>query len=51
VWVPEADKPIDVTDVMHHLREQAKTYDVEAVSFDPRFFDVPAKMLGDEGLR
>jgi phage terminase large subunit-like protein len=50
VWVPEADKPIDVTDVMHYLRGQAALFDVEAISFDPRFFDVPAKMLGDEGL-
>jgi phage terminase large subunit-like protein len=23
---------------------------VQAISFDPRFFDVPAKMLSDEGL-
>jgi len=50
IWVPTDDKPIDVTDVMQFLREQAATYDVEAVSYDPRFFDVPAKMLGDEGL-
>jgi phage terminase large subunit-like protein len=50
VWVPTEDRPIDVTDVMHHIRQAAGTYDVEAVSFDPRFFDVPAKMLADEGL-
>src|SRR4029077_5406010 len=25
-------------------------FTVEAIAFDPRFFDVPAKMLGDEGL-
>lgn len=50
IWVPTEDKPIDVTDIMQFLREAAGTYDVEAVSFDPRFFDVPAKMLEDEGL-
>jgi len=49
-WVPTEDQPVDVTDVMQHLRDLAQTYDLEAISFDPRFFDVPAKMLGDEGL-
>jgi phage terminase large subunit-like protein len=49
-WVPSVDEPVDVTDVMEHIRDLAKRYQVEAVSFDPRFFDVPAKMLADEGL-
>jgi phage terminase large subunit-like protein len=49
-WVPSDDSPVDVTDVMEHLRELARAYDVQAISFDPRFFDVPAKMLSDEGL-
>ena len=50
LWLPLADKPVDVTDVMEHLRELARAYDVQAISYDPRFFDVPAKMLSDEGL-
>jgi len=50
LWVPSDDRPVDVTDVMEHLRELARAYDVQAISFDPRFFDVPAKMLTDEGL-
>ena len=49
-WVPSVDQPVDVTDVMQHIRNLARTYQVEAISFDPRFFDVPAKMLADEGL-
>ena len=49
-WIPTADEPVDVTDVMEHLRGLARAYDVRAVSFDPKFFDVPAKMLSDEGL-
>jgi phage terminase large subunit-like protein len=49
-WLPTKDEPVDVTDVMEHLRELDRAYDVQAVSFDPRFFDVPAKMLADEGL-
>jgi phage terminase large subunit-like protein len=49
-WVPTADESVDVTDVMQHLRDLAATYDVQAISYDPRFMDVPAKMLADEGL-
>lgn len=49
-WLPTADQPVDVTDVMEHVRELCRAYDVQAVSFDNRFFDVPAKMLSDEGL-
>jgi phage terminase large subunit-like protein len=50
LWIPTSDDPVDVTDVMAHLRDLAKKYRVEAISFDNRFFDVPAKMLSDEGL-
>lgn len=50
IFVPERDKPVDTTDVMHHIRELAALYDLRAVSYDPRFFDVPAKMLEDEGV-
>ncbi len=50
VWVPGEDQPVDVTDVMEHIRELDRIYDLQAVSFDPRFFDVPAKMLGDDGI-
>lgn len=50
IWVPTADEPVDVTDLMGYLRELTKRYRVGAVSFDPRFFDVPAKFLYDEGL-
>ena len=50
LWVPTGDDPVDVTDVMHHLRGLDSLYKVEEISYDPRFFDVPAKMLTDEGL-
>ena len=50
VWLPTTDVPVDVTDVMEHIRELSRAYDLVAVSFDARFFDVPAKMLADEGL-
>jgi phage terminase large subunit-like protein len=50
LWIPGPGNPVDVTDVMEHLRRAAQTYRLAGVSFDPRFFDVPAKMLTDEGL-
>jgi phage terminase large subunit-like protein len=50
VWVPTPGTPVDTTDIMQYLRGQAALYDVRAVSYDPRFFDVPAKYLEDEGL-
>lgn len=50
LWVPARDEPVDTTDIMQYLRDLHEKYAVEAISFDPRFFDVPAKMLSDEGL-
>jgi phage terminase large subunit-like protein len=50
VWIPTTDTPVDVTDVMEHIRELNRAYSLREVSFDNRFFDVPAKMLHDEGL-
>lgn len=50
LWVPTKEEPVDVTDVMAHLRTLAERYKIGGISFDPRFFDVPAKMLHDEGL-
>ncbi len=50
LWVPTREEPVDVTDVMQHLRELRARYKVGGISFDPKFFDVPSKMLHDEGL-
>jgi phage terminase large subunit-like protein len=50
IWMPAKDTPVDVTDVMAYLRDLSNNYKVGAISFDPRFFDVPAKMLYDDGL-
>jgi phage terminase large subunit-like protein len=49
-WIPTDQQSVDVTDVMQHIRTLAAEHDVQAVSYDPRFFDVPAKMLLDEGI-
>ena len=50
VFVPTPGRPVDTTDIMQYLRELDEQYQVEAISYDPRFFDVPAKLLEDEGL-
>lgn len=50
VWEPGKGGETDVTDVMGHVRELARRYTVRAAVYDPRFFDVPAKMLEDEGI-
>lgn len=50
LWVPTRDEPVDTTDVMKYLRELDDRYNVQAISYDPRFFDVPAKYLADEGI-
>lgn len=50
IWTPTSDRPIDVTDVMQYLRELHDRCRVASIAYDPRFFDVPAKMLTDEGL-
>lgn len=56
VWIPvqssnpDNARPVDVTDVMQYLREVHAKYKLVDIAYDPRFFDVPAKMLYDEGL-
>jgi phage terminase large subunit-like protein len=50
IWHPQPDGRLDVADAMQFLRELTSTYDAKAVAYDPRFFDLPAQQLGDEGL-
>lgn len=50
LWVPTADEPVDMTDVMQHIRELDQRYDLQTVGYDPRFFDISAKYLADEGI-
>lgn len=51
IWMPTKDEPVDLFAVMAYLRELTDRYRIGAISFDPRFFDVPAAMLADEGLK
>jgi phage terminase large subunit-like protein len=50
IWAPTKDRPVDITDVMHWIREADRVYNVHAVGFDPRLFDHAAKALNDEGV-
>jgi phage terminase large subunit-like protein len=49
-WDPLTGGAFDVADVMDHLRELADLFDVKAIAYDPRLFDLPARQLLDEGL-
>jgi hypothetical protein len=50
-WEPPADgSGIDAADVVAYVRELSLTYNILAASYDPRFFDVPARTLADEGV-
>lgn len=50
VWDNTPEAPMDVTDVLAHIRGWASTHRVRAVVYDPRFFDLPARQLEDEGF-
>jgi phage terminase large subunit-like protein len=50
VWTPRPGLPMDVTHIAQHLRELHARYDLEQVAYDPRFFDLPAAGLAEEGL-
>lgn len=49
VWEPDGGR-IDHLEVMQYVRQIANTYRVQTISYDPRFFEVPAQMLADEGF-
>ncbi len=50
LWLPTRDEPVDMTDVMQHIRELAALYRIQTIGYDPRFFDISAKYLTDEGI-
>lgn len=48
VWRPDGRK-IDHLEVMAYIRAEADRFTVRSVAYDPRFFEVPAQILADEG--
>jgi phage terminase large subunit-like protein len=49
VWTAVAGQRIPKDEVMQHIRDLAKRYVIETAAFDPRFFEVAADDLTDEG--
>lgn len=51
-WVPDGSGKIDHLDVFGYIAGVAASrWRVKAVVYDPRFFELPARMLEDQGLR
>jgi phage terminase large subunit-like protein len=50
VWYPPEGGTVDPSEVMEHLRRLDRDFTLRSVFYDPRYFDLPAKLLLDEGL-
>jgi len=50
VWKPAKDKPIDHEEVWLYIVEQATGEGFRGVVYDPRFFELPARMLETRGI-
>jgi phage terminase large subunit-like protein len=49
IWRP-THGPVDHLDVFNHIRSQARGQAFRGVVYDPRFFELPGRMLEDEGI-
>jgi phage terminase large subunit-like protein len=49
IWRPDAG-PVDHLDVFNHVRGLANGAGFRGVVYDPRFFELPGRMLEDEGI-
>lgn len=50
IWKPTGGR-IDHLEVINYIRlELAKNYVIQEITYDPRFFEVPARMLEDDGF-
>lgn len=50
IWKPD-DGRIDHLDVFNHIRSLAKGMAFRGVAYDPRFFELPGRILEDEGIQ
>jgi phage terminase large subunit-like protein len=50
IWTPQFGEEIPLEQVMEHIREQAKLYNVQGVVYDPQFLHHAAQRLTDEGI-
>lgn len=49
IWHPADNERLDVADAMQWIRELGAMYRIQHAFYDPRFFDLPAQQLLDEG--
>jgi phage terminase large subunit-like protein len=50
IWMPLPGQTVDIAAVTQYLRELAKIYDVRAISYDKRLFELPAIYLSEGRL-
>lgn len=50
IWAAPRNGKIDHLDVLEHIRGLGRRFSVLEVTYDPRFFEVPARILEDEGF-
>lgn len=49
IWRPDTG-PVDHLDVFNHIRDESRGEGFRGVVYDPRFFELPGRMLEDEGI-
>jgi phage terminase large subunit-like protein len=49
IWRPK-NGPVDHLDVFNYIRGEARGLQFRGVIYDPRFFELPGRMLEDEGI-
>ena len=49
IWRP-TDGPVDHLEVFNYIRDQARGLQFRGVIYDPRFFELPGRMLEDQGI-
>lgn len=50
IWRPDVGQPVDHLDVFNYVRSLAHGGEFRGVVYDPRFFELPGRMLEDEGI-
>jgi phage terminase large subunit-like protein len=50
IWYPPEGGTVDPSEVMERVRQLDRDFSLKACMYDPRFFDLPAKMLFDERI-
>jgi phage terminase large subunit-like protein len=51
VWEPTPNNEVPLEQVMEHIREQGKLYNVTGITYDPQYMHHAAQRLEDEGMQ